>query len=456
MTFEEENNILLKELLDKRFFSIWKDKDLLFNNYDIGLNSNLEIFLTSNCNQKCEYCYLQYTNGELYPKEYENEETILKNLDILFNWLGKNNYYINILDLFSGEIWHTNFGIKVLEKIYEAVQKNLHIKNIMIATNGSFVSNPTIANKIQKLIEDFRNLNIRLTFSFSIDGKIVDNISRPRNTTPYTDSFYIKLFEFAVLNGYYFHPMIAASNIKYWKENFDWWKNMAERYRYDILETLMLLEVRNDNWTDEALEYYKEFLKYLYEYFKSFSTDIKDFTKNFFFFPERNKELNVQAYWPIFPIESNTHKTCSIATHLTIRAGDLAIIPCHRTGYDKLVYGYFKVENNEITDIIANNIQMAIRVLYTNDLLASPRCDICKYSPYCMRGCFGSQYEINHDPFFVNETVCKLFKVRIHTIIDLLRKDGIIDILKEVQSTHPMYERIKKHLDFMEDLEKNE
>jgi len=36
-----------------------------------------------------------------------------------------------------------------------------------------------------------------------------------------------------------------------------------------------------------------------------------------------------------------------------VRAGDLSIIPCHRTSYQKFIYGKYKTENNKIIGIEA-------------------------------------------------------------------------------------------------------
>ena len=48
--------------------------------------------------------------------------------------------------------------------------------------------------------------------------------------------------------------------------------------------------------------------------------------------------------------------SCNLVHHLTVRLGDLAIIPCHRLSYDKLIYGKYKVSDNKIVGIEALNI----------------------------------------------------------------------------------------------------
>ena len=81
--FAQEQSEWLKTMLDARFFQPWRD---LFNEEDphrLSHEASLEIYLTAKCNQKCEYCYLIKNQG-LYPQEFDNKETVLKNLDILY------------------------------------------------------------------------------------------------------------------------------------------------------------------------------------------------------------------------------------------------------------------------------------------------------------------------------------------------------------------------------------
>ena len=84
--FQQEQNDLLKFMLNERFFKPWslyKDNNGDFDRpHSLYEESNLEIYITSSCNQKCEYCYLQQF-PLLYPKEFNNKELIMKNLNIL-------------------------------------------------------------------------------------------------------------------------------------------------------------------------------------------------------------------------------------------------------------------------------------------------------------------------------------------------------------------------------------
>lgn len=87
--FELEQTEALKILLNGRFFDVWKNADAYNENeldkeYSLWKDSGLELFITSECNQKCEYCYLA-KRPELYPAEFLNKETILHNLELVYN-----------------------------------------------------------------------------------------------------------------------------------------------------------------------------------------------------------------------------------------------------------------------------------------------------------------------------------------------------------------------------------
>ena len=142
--FQQEQNQLLKTVLDLRYFQPWKEED---NQYSLRNDANLEIFITPSCNQHCEYCYLVKYDG-LYPKEINNKDTILNNLKILYDYIIEQKYHIPKIEFFTGEIWHTNFGLEILEITYQYLQNGLNVDWFMIASNCSFVTSPFVTSKV--------------------------------------------------------------------------------------------------------------------------------------------------------------------------------------------------------------------------------------------------------------------------------------------------------------------
>ena len=181
--FQKEQDEVLKAIL-KPIYKMWetpvdKQRDFLDSIQPGVKEFILELYVTASCNQKCTYCYLTQHGDELYPKEIRSKETILKNLEIYLNFSLKNNYCYNRVDIFSGEIWHTPFGHEVLEKILAAVKAGLKINTIVIPTNFSFCEKKETMEIMEKYQRRFRDQGVKLHFSCSMDGLIIDKIKLP-------------------------------------------------------------------------------------------------------------------------------------------------------------------------------------------------------------------------------------------------------------------------------------
>lgn len=444
VTFEEEQNKLVKFILNERFFKPWiAENQINEKENDLFKDSNLEIFITSSCNQSCKYCYL-YNNTDIYPAEINNKDNILNNLQILCNWIKKERFYIPKVSLFSGEIWHSNYGLEVFEILYNNLKEKQWTNFIEIPSNCSFVLNENQLNKIQRYINKFKKINVRVAFSISVDGLIIENITRPLNNLNLirNEEFYERLFLFAKYNTFYFHPMVSAESVSYWIENVKWWQEMCQKYDMDFEDAVMMLEVRNNDWTEENIKDYIQFLDYLIEEYKIRKCKNKN---NEFFQRLLGFKEDLDGYIPYAISKVDTFTGCTIANHLTVRLGDMAICPCHRTAYNKLLYGWFKIENNEIIDIIGNNPQMAIRVLLTNNKEGTLKCDTCIYKELCLRGCYGAQYENVGDPFFQSENMCKFFKEKYYFLIKKYVDMGIIDFLNSYTPYYIFYPNVVEY-----------
>jgi MoaA/NifB/PqqE/SkfB family radical SAM enzyme len=426
--YRQEQDNLLKTMLDLRFFNPWRDLTKMKDDFSLRADANLELYITSTCNQKCEYCYL-VKYPKLYPKEYNKPEIILKNMRILFNYIVANRFNIPTLDLYSGEIWGMPFGWKILDTIYEYVSGGMMIGSIMLTTNCSFIDNPEAFQRIQQYIDKFNMINCPIIISISVDGKVVDDFSRPRNNKDhtYTDEFYDKLYAFAKHNNFLFHPMVAPQNVALWIENYKWWQAQNKKYGLDD-SNLMTLEVRNDGWTDENIEDYCKFLRFLMDEFfeKSCHKSPRLFGNAVVGARITDGDPQIGGYIPWAIGVCDTFAGCTIPNHLTVRLGDLAICPCHRQAYDEYLYGYFITNNDRIVDIKAVNPLMAVKILMGNILTSSPLCDTCEFNYCCLKGCFGSQLETEKDPFFPIENVCKFFKAKYTCIFDWYREHDII------------------------------
>ena len=463
--FQKEQDELLYAILDARFFQPWKRKT--YPQRDTVPKGSLELFITPTCNQNCEYCYLQKYSG-LYPSEYNNKETITKNLRHLLDWCIEEDFFLPNLDLFSGEIWHTSFGLEILDIVYEYVtQKGLICSTITIPTNGTFIHDKKQTIEIQNRIDAFKEIGCKVVISISIDGKYIEDMERPRYAESQIrdDKFYDDLFTFAKHNEYGFHPMLSAQSAKHWKKNFQWWLMMLKKYDMPM-ERLMLLEVRNDDWTDECIAEYKEFLRYLLDltlkyHDNKIETVVNDlFLYNQVYETEEGKDNLLwgesMPYIPITLSETKGFYGCTVSTHMTVRLGDLAICPCHRTAYNKYLYGYFKQdENGKIIGVKANNPQIAINILMLDNRKVVLGCDSCIFKDVCLGTCKGQSIESHNDPFYNDPKVCNFLYQKYSTIYDLYEEKGIMDWLeKNLTKYHTSYPIWAKFLDTWKKLKK--
>ena len=453
--YQKEKDEFLYSILDNRFFYAWRRGPCMTPD-DVPAGG-LELFITPTCNQKCEYCYLQRHINDLYPKENNNRETIIKNFKHVLDWCVEEDFNLPNLDLYSGEIWHTSFGLELLDIAFDYIaNKGLRCNKVSIPTNATFLENKLQTIEIQNRINDFRSIGSALTFSLSIDGKYLEDIERERNDgTLRDDDFYEKVFTFAKHNDFGFHPMLAAKSAKYWKENFEWWLSMFKKYELPI-DRLMLLEVRNDDWEEEDIEAYKDFLRYLMEFTLNFhGGDFHDTVDDLLMLNQVyathndllwGEEMN---YIPISFSPNRGYYGCTLPQHLTVRLGDLAICPCHRTAYNKYLYGWFvQDENGRIIDVKANNPQVAVNLLFLDNRNAILGCDSCTYRNFCLGTCRGQSIEATKDIFQNDPKVCNFLKQKYYFTFKLYEEYGIMSWLEEnLTEYHSGYSYLKNFVE---------
>jgi hypothetical protein len=242
---------------------------------------HIELYITPECNQKCTYCYLQKHMEDLYPKEIRNKEQILKNIELLLNYFIESNFNLTRLDLFSGEIWGYPYSLKIFDIILAAIDRGLQVNCISIPTNGSFCFSKNLIKILESYIAKFDRRNVRLSFSLSYDGPLLDNEARPINGQKIekNEEFLTNMVNFAKRNNYGFHPMIDASTIEKQIDNYKAWIDIIHKYYHpkDMLTyygLIMQLEVRDGKWTEDKIISYLKWLKFLID------TDINEFFHN--------------------------------------------------------------------------------------------------------------------------------------------------------------------------------
>lgn len=438
-----------------------KNLDTLMENYIdtydvIPKTTSFEFIISSNCNQKCEYCYLYKHGKEMYPEESLKKENILRNLKLLLHWLHYDkNFDYREYDIFSGEFFALSFWEDVLQVFYDFHKEHVkHFRAMTIPSNGSFVLNEKTYNKIIEWNKKLKEIDIELFISVSIDGgSTLEEMERPFYSTNLQqkksdDVFYNKIVEFSkqVLLG--FHPMITKNFVKNYKENYDWWtkfiidNDLTIRTDNDgkkVYNIPMFLEVRDENqWDDESIENYRKFLWYAAEQdLKYLYNDNKEVMAERIFNSfgttpvyEGNYYTSSQPYFlSLQALQSSL--ACSIQNEPKVRVGDLMWVPCHRTCYPQFNYGQL-VLNEEKTKIIGVkglNPMLAYKIKTLNPNRSMLKCNDCKIKAMCLKGCLGAQYEQTGELFAPIESVCKLFQVKQQTIHEICKEYSLYDII---------------------------
>lgn len=416
ITWEQENDTLIENLFKQMFSHIQRQIPGHENGFTV------ELFITSECDQRCEYCYLVKHGHKLYPAPARDHATILHNMDLLFNYLNKNGLVPAHIDIFTGEIWCSEFGCQVLQKLLDYV-KNLEDPphQIMIPSNFSFILEEKYLKAIEYYINAFDYYNVNLAFSCSNDGGILDRHSRPFHSAEKTEmkdteEYYKMLFEFCRKHHFGFHPMVSAYGIEQWGEQYKWWIDKIKEYDMDLYTSIMFLEVRNNEWTEDKVKAYLEYLNTAIDYTLSayYDGDVNKIVSDIINLPIEPKRSNcvLKNYSHLGLGDASKGMSCSIERAAMIRLGDLAWIPCHRTGYDKFLFGTFKVENDEIVGIKANNLPLLFSI-HGVGYQGHMKCDVCPIGAICPRGCYGAQFEHSKELFYPCPTVCDLYFAKI-------------------------------------------
>lgn len=435
---KQERSIYCKRFLDDTFFGEWripKEKRTQREFY-----SNLEIIVTPDCNLACTYCYVRRHSAKLYPEEIKNLDDIRNNTSLLVEWLIENKLVPNAIELFSGSLFSQQVGWDVLEILYNkysSVGEELRPFEIVIPTNFTFLIDDETTKRVEDIFHRFQNIGIRFHLSGSVEGKYMEqnrpfkqnlklgtgtneHIYIPNSKEPRDDEYYEKVFAFCKKYKFGLHPMVYSRNIENWKQNYVWFQEMLKKHKIRF-NSFMMLEVRNEEWTEKQLAEFSSFIEFAVDYvFKNiFKENKKDFLK---FMKE---EMVVKSIFDsCFSKNILTGISCSIQQAVYVRAGDLHIVPCHRTSYTGLEYGKFVTSDNKIVDIEGLNIELMTQIL-TFDHRTLSMCENCVIKEVCNQTCLGANLESTGELFAPPPSVCRLSYARILGAVRAIKNIGL-------------------------------
>ena len=414
--YRDQDKKLAKDILERTYFSQFRQG-----------KKDLEVFLFGHCSANCEYCYLRKNSQILYPTNISNVDDILNNLKILLNWYIENKFK-NRISIFSAE-WLDNDNIrdKVFKIFYDAFKKEEVYKPIyiLIPTNANFINNQQQIDNIKDWVNKFKNISIDVYLSLSVDGKYCDE-----QRTLQSADFYNKLADFMKEMNFLAHPMVSSTNVKNWKQNYQWWDDL------NLANNLMTLEVRDETWDKNSIKDLLEFLNFEIDnkFVKDFNSNKKLFLKYILNLADNRYVLPTYNNISILHIKNSKNLiSCSVNSNtLHVRLGDLSVGMCHRLYYPELEIGNFIVQNNKIIDFNEKNVSLLITKDYLNRQFL-PHCDNCKFRNSCIGFCLGNSYENYMNPFVPTMEVCEMYIAKITFLFMKYLQMGLFDELENIK-----------------------
>ncbi len=407
LEIEKLNDDILVSFLKRNFFDRWSGQG--------DESTFLELIVSDKCDHNCSYCYYRKYGHNFFNEESRKEENILRNLDLVLNWLEKNNYRPRI-ELFSGELFSTETGFKALDRVIDYLRQGEYT---IIPSNMSFIFDDEKIERILLLKKKAGKKDVGVLLSGSVDGKYMEENRPLLDGRKRDDEYYHKLFTFAAERGIGFHPMVYSKGIEKWKDNFLWFMENYDRYGLDK-RLFYLLEVRNAEWNEKQTLELGKFVEFLVYWAWDFCGKDADRFVDFIF---KDSGFNILS-----SLFSGTNRgiSCSIQSSFAVTLGNLSFPACHRTAYGSLLGGRFVVEKDEIVGIKAENASTYINIK-SFDAVTQPYCETCYIKHLCVKGCLGSQFETTGNPFIPIPSVCRLEHVKTVSILRALKRLRVLD-----------------------------
>ena len=372
------------------------------NKYEI-----LELVVRPQCNHNCEYCYIKQYGNELYPQQENNITNILTNINQILDYIFKiKQLPIKTISIFSGNLFEGNLFWLILSLIYKLQIPGL---NVLFSVHPAFIIEPNFVEMFDMYNQMFLKANMRIWLSISADGRKIDR----DKSYNYND-----VIDFAEKYNFIFHPMISATNVQKWSKNYDWWMRHVDQQP-------MIMEVRNDDWTQDKIDEYIKVLDHIFNYrIEMCNNDLEKFAYHYFIGDGENNTLKKLPYYDIIkPIFTNKKSfLCTLQNTLTFDVTDNTLLPCHR-----IAYSQFRGAQLIDGKLVDKNTSSFI-TLGSMTRQGHPKCSGCIIKQFCMGPCMGAQFEAHGDLFTPNDTVCNLMQQKIIYLFKQLTESGVLQI----------------------------
>ena len=448
-----ENKYFLNE---KELFENLISKNYLPNifgkekNTEWQLGEGVELIIRPQCNQKCKYCYLTQHGDKLYPREKRaSNETILKNIAMILDWLIENKVYVCRYELFAGDLFGDKLYYQILDLFIEAwskIPKNIREQNrakwvtplVLMPTNGYYFRYEEHRNLLREYSEKMSDIGLILGISWSTDGLYATDAREGAiSGHSMTQEDYDIIFPFIKEMGFGIHPMVSPENIKNSIKNFDWWVQMYEKYDLKSITSNQdpypcALEVRNHYWTDDDIYEFTKLIRHIWDVkLKMNDNSAEKMARHLLKGDGENGSMQRLQFYDMCKLHKETQHeedalSCSLSDLLRINVADMSFPVCHRVTYPEFNGGTFEIKDNKIVGLIPTDGlsgYMQVRMLSPKFYV---QCCVCDYRDFCIKGCLGAQYEYSGEILQPIESVCKLEQAKINTLLELYNNYGIL------------------------------
>ena len=335
--------------------------------------STIEMVLTTDCNLRCEYCYI------CKEKQNMSVETFLTSLDNIYEDITDNFS----LTLFGGEPLMNLDCIYAIPKFKEKYKK---CDRIVLVTNGILLT--------EEILLFLKENNISLSFSW--DGDIVtQNKTRPLATNILLENNTANNL-FSLLhkhNIFGVKAMVDNNNVKDFVRNAIYFKNHDFTY-------IDLTIVRDNIWFKEDVNEFEEQLKLLYDIYIQEEWGKQNIYIGLFALPVLDYLSSING--------TNREYSCFAGNKGLAIMPDGDIYPCARFGTNKqMLLG--DIKNGLHTNSKQLNARTVMCGAKKKQYLAD--CKDCSINSFCFLGCIYSQWYENDTVLAPIKSICLLYKI---------------------------------------------
>lgn len=386
---EEQDIQLLNDILERNYYFYFKQ----------GIEKGLSLSIYNNN---------LYNNSIYVPEEViiNSIENITNNLNYLLDWYINNQFKCNIY-IEDCELWINDEIKDIIFNILMNKFKNYsNLQTIYCSIN---LSNLAYLNTtfLQAQIDQFKNIGIDLIFTFT------DDLIHEKN--------YTEIFNLCNKYNYFFKLEINLKNLSCLKEIYLYCKNHLSNFQTQLI----LFEKESEEWIEEKINQYLNFLKFYIEDLLSI------YGKEEFF-----KLLISQHQYNIFNIISLSDKgilnnskcsgNCKMYKNLHIIVNNLTISICKKIQYEELIIGYFNIENEKLSQCKPNNISALMIPAHLRRNM-TPQCEYCSFIGICPGFCHGDAYYKTLNPLIPLRETCMLRLSKYNFIFYILLALQIFD-----------------------------